>query len=68
MVTYKRFVVQIEKKLTETAMRLEEELAEEHAAMMRVEEQGRLAQMKSNDEIHNLRESLERAQRESKEA
>ena len=40
-------------------------MAEEQAAQLKGEEVAQLAQRKSNDEIHKLRENLERAQRET---
>ncbi|KAH9781262.1 Immune-associated nucleotide-binding protein 9 [Citrus sinensis] len=46
---------------------LEQQLTEEQAAPLKVEEAAQLAQMKSNDEIRKLRENLERAQRETEE-
>ncbi|KDO40707.1 hypothetical protein CISIN_1g0366592mg, partial [Citrus sinensis] len=65
------FVNDLEKKvvpnmLKETS-RLEQQLTEEQAAPLKVEEAAQLAQMKSNDEIRKLRENLERAQRETEE-
>ena len=42
-------------------------MAEEQAAQLKGEEVAQLAQSKSNDEIHKLRENLERAQRETEE-
>lgn len=58
-------LTQVEAKLRETTTRLEQKLAEEQAARMRAEEKAHLAQMKSNDEIRSLRESLERARKET---
>ncbi|PKI54291.1 hypothetical protein CRG98_025306 [Punica granatum] len=63
----KRITEMVEAKLRETTTRLEQKLAEEQAARMRAQEQAQLAQMKSNDEIRNLRESLERARKETEE-
>ena len=40
-------------------------MAEEQAARLKVERVAQLAQRKSNDEIHKLRENLERAQRDT---
>ncbi|CAK9148969.1 unnamed protein product [Ilex paraguariensis] len=58
---------QVESKLRETTYRLEQQLAEEQAARLKAEEFAQEAQRKSNDEIRNLRENLERAQRETEE-
>ncbi|KAM7512695.1 hypothetical protein LguiB_011570 [Lonicera macranthoides] len=57
----------VESKLRETTRRLEQQLAEEQAARLRAEENAQAAQMKSNDEIRQLRENLEKAQRETDE-
>lgn len=54
-------------KLKETTVRLEHQLAEEQAARLRAEQFAQVAQLQSNDEIRKLRESLERAQRETEE-
>lgn len=54
-------------KLRETTHRLEKQLAAEQAAREEAEKMVHEAQMKSSDEIHKLRESLERAQRETQE-
>ncbi|XP_030468035.1 immune-associated nucleotide-binding protein 9-like [Syzygium oleosum] len=62
-----RITEMVEAKLRETTTRLEQKLAEEQAARMRAEELAQFAQMKSNDEIRLLRESLEKAQRETQE-
>ncbi|KAF8025489.1 hypothetical protein BT93_F2355 [Corymbia citriodora subsp. variegata] len=62
-----RITEMVEAKLRETTTRLELKLAEEQAARMRAEELAQFAQMKSNDEIRLLRESLEKAQRETQE-
>jgi hypothetical protein len=45
-------------KLKETTTRLEQQLAEEKAARLKTEEQARLNQEKSNDDILELREKL----------
>ena len=45
--------------------RLEQQLAKEQATRLKGEEVAQLAQRKSNDEIHKLKENLERAQRET---
>lgn len=59
--------VQVESKLKETTIRLEQQLAKEQAARLKAEEIAQMAQMKSNDEIRQLRENLERAQKETEE-
>ncbi|GAY69341.1 hypothetical protein CUMW_271210 [Citrus unshiu] len=65
------FVNDLEKKVVPNMLkersRLEQQLTEEQAAPLKVEEAAQLAQMKSNDEIRKLRENLERAQRETEE-
>ncbi|PSS00180.1 Immune-associated nucleotide-binding protein [Actinidia chinensis var. chinensis] len=63
----KRITEMIESKLSATTDRLHQQLAEEQAARRRVEENAQAAQMKSNDEIRNLREHLGRTQRETEE-
>ncbi|OWM67494.1 hypothetical protein CDL15_Pgr028357 [Punica granatum] len=63
----KRIAEMVEAKLREATTRLEPKLTEEQAARMRAEEQAQLAQMKSNDEIRNLKESMERARKETEE-
>jgi hypothetical protein len=45
-------------KLKEITTRLEQQLAEEKAARLKAEEQTRLNQEKSNDDILELREKL----------
>ncbi|KAF9599261.1 hypothetical protein IFM89_036559 [Coptis chinensis] len=55
----------VELKLKETTQRLEQQLAEEQAPRLKAEKFALAAQMKSNDEIRALRESLERAQKET---
>ncbi|XP_010062408.1 immune-associated nucleotide-binding protein 9 [Eucalyptus grandis] len=62
-----RITEMVEAKLRETTTRLEQKLAEEQAARVKAEELAQFAQMKSNDEIRLLRESLEKAQRETQE-
>ncbi|GAY34969.1 hypothetical protein CUMW_277760, partial [Citrus unshiu] len=57
--------LKVESRLKETTTRLEQQLAEEQAARLKVEGVAQLAQRKSNDEIHKLRENLERAQRDT---
>ncbi|KAK9740665.1 hypothetical protein RND81_03G052100 [Saponaria officinalis] len=61
----KRITEMVESKLRETTKRLEQQLAEEHAARLRAEEKARADQGKSNEEIRKLRENLEKAQRET---
>ncbi|XP_077231553.1 immune-associated nucleotide-binding protein 9-like [Tasmannia lanceolata] len=61
----KRITEMIEWKLKETTQKLEKQLAEEQAARMEAEKLAHAAQMKSNDEIRQLRESLEKAHRET---
>ncbi|KAH9725261.1 Immune-associated nucleotide-binding protein 9 [Citrus sinensis] len=61
----KRITEMVESRLKETTTRLEQQLAEEQAARLKVERVAQLAQRKSNDEIHKLRENLERAQRDT---
>lgn len=51
-------------KLRETAIRLEQQLAEEQAARQKAEEHARHAQIKSSDEIRKLRENLQKAEEE----
>ncbi|GFZ09709.1 P-loop containing nucleoside triphosphate hydrolases superfamily protein [Actinidia rufa] len=63
----KRITEMIESKLSATTDRLQQQLAEEQAARRRVEENAQAAQMKSNDEIRNLREHLGRTRRETEE-
>ncbi|XP_004150153.1 immune-associated nucleotide-binding protein 9 [Cucumis sativus] len=60
----KRITEMVESKLRETTMRLEQQLAEEQAARLKAEENAQHAQRKSNDEIRQLREHLQRAQEE----
>ncbi|GAY61845.1 hypothetical protein CUMW_213190 [Citrus unshiu] len=57
--------LKVESKLKEMTTRLEQQLAKEQATRLKGEEVAQLAQRKSNDEIHKLRENLERAQRET---
>ncbi|KAM7460988.1 hypothetical protein LguiA_029109 [Lonicera macranthoides] len=61
---YTRWEELVESKLRETARRLEQQLAEEQAARLKVEENAQAAQVKSNDEIHELRGNLQKTQRE----
>ncbi|KAH9781288.1 Immune-associated nucleotide-binding protein 9 [Citrus sinensis] len=61
----KRITEMVESRLKETTTRLEQQLAEEQATRLKVEGVAQLAQRKSNDEIHKLRENLERAQRDT---
>ncbi|XP_076948668.1 immune-associated nucleotide-binding protein 9-like [Bidens hawaiensis] len=63
----KRITEMVESRLKETTIRLEQQLAEEQLARLKAEETAQAAQMKSNDEIRKLRETLERAQRETEE-
>lgn len=57
-------VIQVESKLRETTIRLEQQLADEQAARLRAEENAQMAQMRSDDEIRKLRENLMRAEEE----
>lgn len=57
-------VLQVESKLRETTIRLEQQLADEQAARLRAEENAQMAQMRSDDEIRKLRENLMRAEEE----
>ena len=57
----------MEQKLKQTIDRLEKQLAEEQAARLEAEKLSLEARMRSDDEIHMLRESLERAQKENEE-
>ncbi|KAI3825552.1 hypothetical protein L1987_07042 [Smallanthus sonchifolius] len=59
--------LKVESRLKETTIRLEQQLAEEQIARLKAEEMAHAAQLKSNDEIRKLRETLERAQRETEE-
>ncbi|OWM67500.1 immune-associated nucleotide-binding protein 9-like isoform X3 [Punica granatum] len=61
----KRTSEMIETKLRVEVKRLDQKLAEEQAARMRAEEQAQLAQEKSNAEIRDLRESLDRVREEN---
>ncbi|KAH9725249.1 Immune-associated nucleotide-binding protein 9 [Citrus sinensis] len=60
-------LIEVESKLKETTIRLEQQLAEEHAARLKADGAAQLAQMKSNEEICKLRENLERVQWEAEE-
>ena len=62
---YQYFALQVELKLRATIDWLQQQFAEEQAARRRAEESAQASQMKSNDEIFNLRENLARAQRET---
>lgn len=55
---------QVELKLKETTTRLEQQLAEEQAARLKAEEHAQQTQIKSSDEIRELREHLQRAEEE----
>ncbi|TXG52049.1 hypothetical protein EZV62_021218 [Acer yangbiense] len=57
--------VVVELRLRETTTRLEQQLAEEQAARLKVEENAQIAQEKSKDEIRKLGENLESAKRET---
>eukprot|EP00262_Sarcandra_glabra_P012881 TRINITY_DN3419_c0_g3_i1.p1 TRINITY_DN3419_c0_g3~~TRINITY_DN3419_c0_g3_i1.p1 ORF type:complete len:399 (-),score=66.10 TRINITY_DN3419_c0_g3_i1:281-1309(-) len=61
----KRITEMVELKLSESTQRLEQQLAEEQAARLEAEKNAQMAQMKSNDEIRMLRESLEKARQET---
>ncbi|XP_043721455.1 immune-associated nucleotide-binding protein 9-like [Telopea speciosissima] len=63
----KRITETVESKLRETTKRLEQQLAEEQAARLKAEQFALATRAKSNDDIWNLRESLERAKRETDE-
>jgi GTPase Era involved in 16S rRNA processing len=63
----KRITEMVELKLKEATRRLEQQLAAEQAARLRAEEIAQTAQKQSNDEIRKLRESLEKARRETDE-
>ncbi|XP_021714800.1 immune-associated nucleotide-binding protein 9-like isoform X1 [Chenopodium quinoa] len=63
----KRITEMVEMKLKETTQRLEQQLAQEHAARVQAEKSALAAQAKSNDEIRKLRENLERAKQETEE-
>ncbi|KAM7460983.1 hypothetical protein LguiA_029104 [Lonicera macranthoides] len=61
----KRITEMVESKLRETTRRLEQQLAEEQAARLKVEENAQATQMKSNNEIRELRGNLQEVQRET---
>ncbi|KAK6129627.1 hypothetical protein DH2020_036637 [Rehmannia glutinosa] len=61
----KRITEMVESKLREITHRLEQQLAEEHAARLKAEAAAHHTQKQSNDEIRKLRENLERAQKET---
>ncbi|KAJ4965692.1 hypothetical protein NE237_017541 [Protea cynaroides] len=63
----KRITEMVESKLRETTKRLEQQLKDEQAARLKAEQIAQAAQKNSDDEIRKLRESLERAQRETEE-
>ncbi|CAM8979689.1 unnamed protein product [Rhodiola kirilowii] len=63
----KRITEMVESRLRETTKMLERQLSEEQAARLKSEEMALKAQMKSNEEISKLRESLEKARRETEE-
>ncbi|EOA37422.1 hypothetical protein CARUB_v10011379mg [Capsella rubella] len=62
-----RITEMVEKKLRETAKRLEQQLGEEQAARLEAEKRANEVQKRSSDEIKKLRENLERAEKETKE-
>ncbi|XP_074264129.1 immune-associated nucleotide-binding protein 9-like [Silene latifolia] len=64
-VQLERITEMVESKLRETTKKLEEQLAEEHAARLKAEEKALADRGKSNDEIRKLRENLEKARRET---
>ncbi|KAK9073461.1 hypothetical protein SSX86_007785 [Deinandra increscens subsp. villosa] len=53
----------IEPKLKETTMILERQLAEEHAARLKAEEDAKATQKKSNEQILDIKEKIEMAKR-----
>jgi predicted translin family RNA/ssDNA-binding protein len=57
----------VEQKLNSTIERLEKELAEEQAARLKAQKIAEDARLKSDDEIHKLKERLEKAQKENEE-
>lgn len=57
----------METKLRETAKRLEQQLAEEQAARLEVEERVNEVHKHTTDEFKRLRENLERAEKDTKE-
>ncbi|OWM67499.1 hypothetical protein CDL15_Pgr028362 [Punica granatum] len=63
----KRISEMIETKLREETKSFGQKLAEEQATRMKIEQQAHSAQMKSDDEIRNLRESLDKARKEAEE-
>ncbi|KAK7263792.1 hypothetical protein RJT34_31389 [Clitoria ternatea] len=60
----KRITEMVESKLRETTTWLEQQLAEEQAARIKAEENAMLAQKRSDQEIRELRERLEKAHEE----
>ncbi|XP_044511999.1 immune-associated nucleotide-binding protein 9-like [Mangifera indica] len=63
----KQITEMVESKLKETTSKLEQQLKEEQVARQKAEEKAREAQMRSNDEIRQLRENLEKAKKETEE-
>ncbi|KMT19424.1 hypothetical protein BVRB_1g012690 [Beta vulgaris subsp. vulgaris] len=63
----KRITDMVEMKLKETTQKLEQQLAQEHAARLKAEELAQAAHTKSKDEIRLLRENLEKAKLETEE-
>ncbi|KAL6512143.1 hypothetical protein OROGR_021740 [Orobanche gracilis] len=63
----KRITEMVESKLRETTHRLELQLAEEQKARLKAEAAAQAAQKESNDEMRKLRESLEKAEKETAE-
>ncbi|KAM7460986.1 hypothetical protein LguiA_029107 [Lonicera macranthoides] len=61
----KRITEMVESKLREITRRLEQQLAEEQATRLKVEENAQATQMKSNNEIRELRGNLQEVQRET---
>lgn len=58
-------MIQVESKLRDTTQRLEKQLQQEQAARLLAEKLAQAAQRRSSDEIHKLRESLEKAKQET---
>ncbi|GAB2219655.1 hypothetical protein Droror1_Dr00007292 [Drosera rotundifolia] len=56
----------VEVKMRETTTMLEQHFAEEQEVSLKAEEMAKAAERQSNEEIRRLRESLEKAQRETK--
>lgn len=57
-------IVQVEKMITDTRRRLEQQLKDEQDARLKAEAAAREAQLKTDEEKCMLRERLERSQRE----